>query len=273
MARARRKLTDNVAIKLTPPPPPDRHQSAEASFRSAFAQRLKHAAKDRDIAELAVKIDVTPVTLYRWFNAKFDPSLPKLAEFAEVLNVSLAWLVTGKGPIDARQALRHALLEGYETTDFESGAGRPEKSPLAFHGPWLSELLYGSAQERTLFGATDMLPPLLMEVGEDSMEPTIARGDLILIDRSFGVRPSTLERAKSEGRSVHDGIYALRSASLREEATNPTGHLTIRRIQYRLNATMVVRCDNPRYPEEVYHLNAKKLPVPVGRVVWRGSKV
>src|SRR5208282_5318332 len=117
------------------PKQPPSHKITKASFRSAFTQRLKEATKNRDIAELAAKIAVTPVTLYRWLNGKFDPSLPKLAELAEALNVNLAWLVTGTGPIDARQALRHALLQHYETTDFESAARKPEKSPLAFYEP------------------------------------------------------------------------------------------------------------------------------------------
>jgi phage repressor protein C with HTH and peptisase S24 domain len=255
------------------PKQPPSHKLGQASFRSAFAQRLKEATKNRDIAELASKIGVTPATLYRWLNAKFDPSLPKLAELAEALNVNLAWLVTGTGPVDARQALRHALLQQYETTDFQSAAGKPGKSPLAFYEPWLFELLYGPPEEPTVFGPTDSFPPLLMEVGEDSMEPTIAKGDLVLIDRSFGVRPTALQRAQSQGRPAHDGIYAFRSSSLQGNAYDPTGHSMLRRIQYRLDGTMVVRCDNPRYPEEIYAPKAQKLPVLVGRVVWRGGRI
>ena len=57
------------------------------------------------------------------------------------------------------------------------------------------------------------------------------------------------------------------------DRNNPTGHLIIRRLQYRLDATMVVRCDNPRYPEEVYAPKTQKPPVPVGRVVWRGGGI
>jgi hypothetical protein len=54
--------------------------NAEASYRSTFAQRLKQAAEKHEISDLAAKIGVTPATLYRWLNAKFDPSLPKLAD-------------------------------------------------------------------------------------------------------------------------------------------------------------------------------------------------
>src|SRR5580704_18493356 len=110
-------------------PTADRKLSAGTSYRAAFAERLEQATKNHEIAELASKVNVTPTTLYRWLNAQFDPSLPKLAELAEAMNVNLAWLVTGTGPVDARQALRHALLQQYETTDFQSAAGKPGKSP------------------------------------------------------------------------------------------------------------------------------------------------
>lgn len=259
-------------MKTKEMPGQKRKVSDEASFRSGFSQRLKRAAESHEIADLAAKIDVAPATLYRWLNAKFDPSLPKLAELAEAMDVNLAWLVTGTGPVDARQARRHALLEQYGSPDFESAGGKPGKSPLAFYEPWLFNLLYGTQQEPTAFGPTDMNPPLLMEVSDDSMEPTIAKGDLLLIDRSFGVTPTAQRRAAGGGRSVHDGIYAFRSGSLRGDGNNPTGYLIIRRLQYRLDATMVVRCDNPRYPEETYALKVKP-PVPVGRVVWRAGGI
>jgi phage repressor protein C with HTH and peptisase S24 domain len=112
-----------------------------------------------------------------------------------------------------------------------------------------------------------------MEVREDSMEPTIAKGDLLLIDRAFGVRPARLERAQEEQRSAHDGIYAFRAQSLSDGAKPSTGLLVVRRIQYRLDGKLAVRCDNPKYPEEVYALESRDQPVPVGRVVWRGGRV
>jgi phage repressor protein C with HTH and peptisase S24 domain len=242
------------------------------NLREAFAERLSQAAKNHEIAALASKVGVTPATLYRWLNAKFDPSIPKLAELAEAMDVNLAWLVTGQGPIDARQAGRQALLEQYGTTEFESATGAAGKAPLAFYEPWLFKQLYGSQDEPTVFGATEMNPPLLIEVGDDSMEPTIVKGDLLLIDRSFGC-PAARQQTMTEGRSAYDGIYAFRSGSPNRDANRPTGHLIVRRIQYRLDGTLVIRCDNPRYPEEVYTPKKTKPPVPVGRVIWRGGRV
>jgi transcriptional regulator with XRE-family HTH domain len=245
----------------------------EALYRSEFAGRLKQAAENHDIGDLATKIGVTPATLYRWLNGKFDPSLPKLAQLADAMKVNLGWLVTGTGPFDSRQALRHAFLENYRATDFEAAAGKAEKPPIAFHEPWLFELLYGPSKEPALFGAVEMKTPLLMEVREDSMEPTIAKGDLLLIDRAFGVRPANLELTQEEPRSAHDGIYAFRAQSLSDGANSSTGLLVVRRIQYRLDGKMAVRCDNPKYPEEIYTPEARNRPAPIGRIVWRGGRV
>jgi len=187
------------------------------------------------------------------------------------MDVNLAWLVTGKSRMNARRALR----EGYEITDFESAGRMPqlERPPMAFFEPWLFNLLHGPPDEPTLYGATDMDAPLLLAVSDDSMEPTIAQGDLLLIDRAFSMRRTTLERAQRKERSPHDGIYAFRSHFLQNSAKGTTGHLVVRRLQYRLDATMVVRCDNQRYPEEIYSLKAKNLPKPVGRVIWRAGRV
>ena len=262
--RDRVKSTRNAANKKV---------SAEAAFRSAFAERLRQAAQDHGIGELATKIGVTPTTLYRWLNGQFDPSLPKLNELAEAMNISLAWLVTGNGPTDRRQALRHALLEGYGTTDFELAVGVSEKPPIAFHEPWLFELLYGPTEEPALFGATDLNAPLLMEVRDDSMEPTIAKGDLLLADRSFGMRPSALERSRTERRSPHDGIYVFEARPGGRNGKSSIGSLIVRRVQYRLDETIAIRCDNANYPEEIYPLKAPNRPAALGRVVWRGGRM
>ncbi len=246
--------------------------SEAASFRSGFSTRLKRAAESHDLGDLASKIDVAPTTLYRWLNGKFDPSLPKLAELAEAMDVSLAFLVTGAGPMGRRQGIRHALLEGYDLVQFEPADPNAEKAPLAFYEPWLFKFLYGPAEEPTLFGPTDMKAPLLVEVRGDAMEPTFSPGDLLLVDRSFGTRPSELQSAQNEQRSPLDGVYVFRAGAGQGEADESTGHLIVRRVQYRLDGTMIIRCDNPRYPEEPYSAKDAR-PVPVGRVVWRGGRV
>jgi len=252
---------------------PRHRPSNELSFRRSFAERLKLATKDHDVGELATKLKVTPATLYRWLNAKFDPSLPKLAQLAELTQVNLGWIVTGAGPMDSRRAAFHAQLENYGAPAFVPAKGNDAKPPLAFYEPWLFTFIFGPNGDPTLFGATDLNPPLLIEVRDDSMEPTITQGDLALIDRSFGIRPATLDRAQREGRSPRDGIYAFRSNPLDGRAEKTTSDVAVRRVQYRRDGTMVIRCDNSNYPEEAYSPKAPNRPVPLGIVLWLGARL
>jgi len=90
---------------------------------------------------------------------------------------------------------------------------------------------------------------------------------------AIGLSPTERRRAQSEERSVHDGIHAFKCGSLPGSSNDSAGNLIIRRTQYRLDGTMVVRCDNPRYPEEVYPVRAQKRPVPVSRVLWRATRI
>lgn len=82
------------------------------------------------------------------------------------------------------------------------------------------------------------------------MEPTIRHGDLLLIDTG-------------EPRVKDNAIYAL----LIE------GDLVVKRVQRKLDGTLVVRSDNDAYPpEEIPAAESARLGV-VGRVRWFGRSL
>ncbi len=236
---------------------------------AALAERLHEAMKNRDVGELAAKVGVTPVTLYRWLSAKFDPGVVKLGELAEALDVSLVWLITGVGPMQRRRALLHARLADYVPTEYASAQGSSDRPPIAFLEPWLFAFLYGPSGEPLTLVTGDMTAPLLVNVPDDSMEPTIRRGSLVLVDRSFGIPQMT--RTQAGGSSVHDGIYLFRLAPSPKRSETAQAQLLIRRVLYRLDGTMIVRCDNPRYPEETY--GTRNRPTPIGRAVWHADRI
>jgi phage repressor protein C with HTH and peptisase S24 domain len=245
--------------------------SSESSVMSALAERLRKAAENHDVSELAAKVGVTPVTLYRWLKARFDPGVVKLSELAETLDVSLAWLITGQGPKERRRAVLYERLADYVATDYATSQGDPDRPPIAFLESWLFGFLYGMNSDSRTLVSGDMKPPLLFNVPDDSMEPTIKEGALVLVDRSFGVSPARLAQAGAG--SVHDGIYLFAlNASTKGTQTAPT-QLLIRRILFRVDAKMIVRCDNPKYPEESYDMEARKRPRPIGRVVWHANRI
>ncbi|WP_170941723.1 LexA family transcriptional regulator [Cellvibrio mixtus] len=90
----------------------------------------------------------------------------------------------------------------------------------------------------------------LIEVQGDSMEPAIMHNDLILID----LRESKLSA---------NGVYAIQHM----------GNLFVKRIQIRMDGSVVIKSDNPNYePEILQPAEAENLTV-VGRVAWFGRQL
>ncbi len=242
----------------------------DETWARGFRERLKLALKDRKIDQIARAMGVSPSAVYNWMGGVNEPTVGKLVALASATHVALDWLISGKGP--------------YGTTEFEPADATP---PLAFHDRWLFELIWGTFSDPVSHMTEATNPPLLMEVQEDSMEPTFTKGDLLVVDQSFGLRTSQLETALKENRSVHAGIYVFKTGSLQASATKArrSDHdhkavetakpveLLVRRVQYRVNGTMIIKCDNSKYTEECYAPDAVDRPRPLGRVVWCGHRM
>ncbi len=240
------------------------------NWTQGFRERLKSALKGRKIDEIARTTGVSSAAIYNWLAGVNEPTVGKLVALASATQVALDWLISGKGP--------------YCTTEFEPAN---ETSPLAFHDRWLFELIWGTSSDPVGHMTEATNPPLLIKVQEDSMEPTFTKGDLLLVDRSFGLRTSEVETALKEKRSPHEGIYVFEARSLQVSTTNarPNHHdreaveaakpieLLVRRVQYRVNGTMIIKCDNSKYTEETYGLDALDRPRPLGRVAWCGHRI
>ncbi|MEM8798698.1 MAG: S24 family peptidase [Pseudomonadota bacterium] len=109
---------------------------------------------------------------------------------------------------------------------------------LAFRKSWIQSMGYSSARDLAI-----------IQVEGDSMLPTLADGDHILIDLT-------------EDRSLRDGVYVIRfenTLQVKRISLNPT------------TASVAVRSDNPAYE------NWPDCPVEridfVGRVIWVGRKL
>ena len=100
------------------------------------------------------------------------------------------------------------------------------------------------------FGASPSASILYIVVG-DSMDPTFANGDLVLVDTSHTEVYS-------------DDIYLI---------SEPTGNPFVRRVQRNLGSTpttIIVSADNPNFSPQVVDLDALLV---VGRVAGRFSRV
>jgi phage repressor protein C with HTH and peptisase S24 domain len=106
---------------------------------------------------------------------------------------------------------------------------------LAFRPEWVSKM--GLNRQKLA----------LVEVHGDSMEPALYNTDLILID----LRAAAL--------SVN-GIYVIQHR----------GHLLVKRIQTKLDGTVVIKSDNPAYESEFLARDEAESLIVLGRVVWYG---
>ena len=82
------------------------------------------------------------------------------------------------------------------------------------------------------------------------MEPTLSDGDVVLLAMTT--------------RNVLDGsIYALQINE----------GLIVKRVQRKLNGSLVIKPDNPHYDEEVVTENNQDMLNIIGRVAWAGRKL
>lgn len=91
---------------------------------------------------------------------------------------------------------------------------------------------------------------VLITIKGDSMEPTLSNGDLILVDTGAH-------------RVDDSAIYVLRKLD----------SLFVKRLQHKLDGTVIVKCDNQLYDSETYSAEAASALAVVGRVVWAGRKL
>jgi len=89
---------------------------------------------------------------------------------------------------------------------------------------------------------------LISTIG-DSMEPTLHPGDMILLDRS-------VEKIQS------NSIYAIQV----------NGTLLVKRIQKRIDGSVIIKSDNAAYETETINSDAADALKIVGRVVWAGRR-
>jgi transcriptional regulator with XRE-family HTH domain len=247
--------------------PPVIERENFSDILTGIASRLKKATEGR-VPEIAAKIGVSRSTLYAWLAGQFQPDLAKVGELAAATGFTVGWLLSGEGEQDARIASARALLTDYVFVEMEPPGRKPA---VAFYEPWLDETLLGTRDDPKAF-AGDTPSVKLMLVGDDAMEPTIRAGDLLLIDTGAGLSTAEIARARKEGRSMWEGIYAFRAAALSRTGA-ATAHLVARRLHYRLDGAMIISCDNPKYPEETYPPKARNRPGAFGRIIWRGTRI
>jgi transcriptional regulator with XRE-family HTH domain len=214
--------------------------------RKFIANRIRDALAEHRVPEVAKALGVSPSTVYDWCSGRFMPDVERLARLAELTHVSPVWLVVGLG----NKKDRPGLISGY----YIPLPGNVSRSPLAFEDEWLAEL-------KDQAGLEPSEPLYVMMVPDESMSPTLRRGEFLL----YRYHPRW-----EAGERGHNGIYVL---SVPRSTGRPTSRDIVRRLQWSLDGTLNIICDNEAYSSETQVWSSKpgKRPMIQGPAIWRGG--
>ncbi|TSK07926.1 MAG: helix-turn-helix transcriptional regulator [Geobacter sp.] len=227
----------------------------------SFGERVKEVIRLVGSAEkLARLTGVSARGIGHYAAGTSDPTRTKIVTLSEAAGVNVLWLATGEGPkmkveVSNKLALKDVAFFEDRTAPEEyvkvprydvsasAGPGVINTSEqvvdyLQFKPDWIKNVLGVSAQNLAL-----------ISVKGDSMVPTLSDGDVLLVD--------TTDRHFQT-----NAIYVLQLE----------GSLLVKRIQRKIDGTVVIKSDNKAYePETVRGDIADQLHV-VGRVAWYGRR-
>jgi phage repressor protein C with HTH and peptisase S24 domain len=195
--------------------------------------------------DAAKAIGRAPETLQNWVKGRM-PAFGDVARMALEKGVRLDWLATGKGAMlagerDPALNSEYVFITRYDVRA-AAGSGQPVLSEdvtglLAFRQDWIRGRLRRNPDKLAIF-----------EAYGDSMMPTIADGDIMLVDTS-----------EIEVRGP--AIYVVLAGN----------QAIVKRVELKMDGSLVVKSDNPAYEPYIYKPDkAPELRV-LGKVVWAGG--
>lgn len=239
MGRPRKKGLGEAAQPYVP---------LDDGLRSRFAAVIDQFESKRAAARAAGRSEDQ---IAKYEKGVSEPGFVAAARLARAAKVSLDWLFTGEGSMDEARALASpdelrrdgfVLIPRY-AVEAAAGAGAVVDQEqiadfLAFKADWIRGLGRNPA---TL---------LVIQAMGDSMETTIAHGDVLLVDRT-------------ETRIRDNAIYVLVFGDA----------LVVKRLERRRDGSVIIKSDNPRYAEEVVPKEEVDSLRVIGDVFWTGGRV
>jgi phage repressor protein C with HTH and peptisase S24 domain len=221
----------------------------DEKFAARVQELIDHVGSLERLSDIS---GVSTRMIQRYKNKTADPSRERLVALARAGRVSLEWLATGGGAMEARAFEAEAPPgEGYValprfSVQAAAGVGLPVLSEdvvdwLYFKAEWL----------RNKLGVNPAHLAVIEAVG-DSMFPTIKDGDILVVN----VGDPTFHGL---------GIYVLRLDDV----------LMVKRIAIGQRGQLAITSDNAQYNGSPIELDRKDLQdfQIVGRVVWAGGRM
>jgi len=228
--------------------------SSKKIVKSEIGSRIRRTRGKNTQKEFAKNLAFSTSYLSEVESGKTKPSLEMLLKISQITNYSLHWLLTGQGPlfIEATESMVredsafYGVLDGFTVISnlaLEDEAGMEVQGieqggaeRYAFRRQWLHSK-----------GKVEDL--VLIEARGDSMDPTIADGDVVLIDRS-------------KKQVVVGNMYALRTKNA----------VMVKRLQPIGAARIKVMSDNKLYDSYEIDLESGDIKI-IGQVIWIGREV
>nr|WP_153039701.1 S24 family peptidase [Pseudovibrio sp. Ad37] len=174
------------------------------------------------------------------------PGLDKTVQIASACGVNLQWLATGEGPMHPGEE------RGVCSDDFIS-ISRADVRLAAGGGSWngdnllvLDEIPFTREFLRRRLGRSNIDGLVILTADGDSMDPLIADGDLVMVDRNRD--------------TLSDGIYAFVFA----------GMARVKRLRPTILGDIEVISENPIYKDELLKRSDLEDFHIIGKVVWCG---
>jgi phage repressor protein C with HTH and peptisase S24 domain len=229
----------------------------EKSVDPKLAERLRIAVARVGNASAASRLSGVPVSTLNNYLAGRDMKRGPMVALADATNVSLEWLATGRGEMVAGAAAAptaqpianpalgssFVLIPRYDVRA-SAGAGQAVEQEqqvgyMAFEQDFARTVLRRPTQHLVTLRAEG-----------DSMEPTIRDGDVLVVDTSV----TEVENSR---------VYIV----------DVNGRLMVKRIQLRLDGSLVIKSDNPKYEPEVVHFSECTPFRIVGQVIYQAGPV
>jgi phage repressor protein C with HTH and peptisase S24 domain len=156
-------------------------------------------------------------------------------EIQEKFLINGWWLLTGKGEMLLKDNILVATNNNYniDLLNVRAGAGEGIYN-------YVIETIDTISLDKSFFKTPINTSKVKgIQVDGDSMEPTLKDGDYVLIDETiiFGT----------------NGIYAIQYG----------GQILIKRLQFKIDGTILILSDNDKYEKETFNPNENQLPFQV----------
>ena len=202
-----------------------------------IGNRIKEARNHKGFSQelLSEKIGVSKRTLINYEQNDKEPTASTILNIAKYCTISEWWLLTGKGEMLLKGNNLVASNNNYniDLLNVRAGAGEGIYN-------YVIETIDTISLDKSFFRTPINTSKVKgIQVDGDSMEPTLKDGDYVLIDENinFGT----------------NGIYAIQYG----------GQILIKRLQFKMDGTILIISDNTKYQSETFNPQENQLPFQV----------